>query len=249
MRCRPFVTAYAAHRVSSNDRDRSRRVASHRESGRSSAPFSPEEFRMRARRELLAAITAVAAVVLPVALPFPSGAEADRGTSVPAPRTSDLTASPAHGDDGDQTAHGAAPEDRRRQRRHPRLGHPRLRRLRRLRRREASFRRVPGHRAELRVPVLPRHHGTRVQPGVARGQDLHAQGRFQDHDLLRLGERHGSRGGVDLVLPPTPRSSSTSGCEESDFAGFTRGNIALIQRGACSFQIKAELAQAAAPPA
>jgi Zn-dependent M28 family amino/carboxypeptidase len=51
--------------------------------------------------------------------------------------------------------------------------------------------------------------------------------------------------GVDLVLPPSPKPSSTSGCEASDFAGFTSGNIALIQRGTCPFQVKAELAQAA----
>ena len=51
--------------------------------------------------------------------------------------------------------------------------------------------------------------------------------------------------GVDLVLPPSPTPSSTSGCEASDFAGFTSGNIALIQRGTCTFQVKAELAQAA----
>ncbi|MFF5210259.1 M28 family metallopeptidase [Streptosporangium sp. NPDC000396] len=51
--------------------------------------------------------------------------------------------------------------------------------------------------------------------------------------------------GVDLVLPPSPTPSSSSGCEASDFAGFTAGNIALIQRGTCSFQVKAENAQAA----
>ncbi|MBB2912356.1 aminopeptidase Y [Streptosporangium becharense] len=51
--------------------------------------------------------------------------------------------------------------------------------------------------------------------------------------------------GVDLVLPPSPAPSSTSGCEASDFAGFTRGNIALLQRGTCTFQVKVELAQAA----
>ncbi|ACZ91583.1 M28 family metallopeptidase [Streptosporangium roseum] len=51
--------------------------------------------------------------------------------------------------------------------------------------------------------------------------------------------------GVDLVLPPSPEPSSSSGCEASDFAGFTPGNIALVQRGTCNFQVKAELAQAA----
>ncbi|GGS96335.1 aminopeptidase [Planobispora rosea] len=51
---------------------------------------------------------------------------------------------------------------------------------------------------------------------------------------------------VDVMIPPSPTpNTSTSGCEASDFAGFTAGNIALMQRGTCSFQIKAENAQAA----
>lgn len=43
---------------------------------------------------------------------------------------------------------------------------------------------------------------------------------------------------VDLVLPPTPAPTSTSGCEESDFDGFVAGRIALIQRGTCAFAVK-----------
>ena len=39
-------------------------------------------------------------------------------------------------------------------------------------------------------------------------------------------------------------NSSTSGCEIEDFVGFPAGNIALMQRGACSFQLKAENAAA-----
>jgi Zn-dependent M28 family amino/carboxypeptidase len=50
---------------------------------------------------------------------------------------------------------------------------------------------------------------------------------------------------VDVVIPPTPAPSSTSGCEASDFASFTAGNIALIQRGTCTFGAKAENAEAA----
>lgn len=50
---------------------------------------------------------------------------------------------------------------------------------------------------------------------------------------------------VDLVLPPTPAPSSTSGCEAADFAGFPAGNIALIQRGSCTFAQKAANADAA----
>jgi Zn-dependent M28 family amino/carboxypeptidase len=41
---------------------------------------------------------------------------------------------------------------------------------------------------------------------------------------------------VDLTLG----NASTSGCEASDFTGFPIGHIALVQRGACSFQLKAE---------
>ena len=51
---------------------------------------------------------------------------------------------------------------------------------------------------------------------------------------------------VDVLLPPgSESSSSTSGCEASDFAGFTAGHIALIQRGTCDFAVKAANAEAA----
>lgn len=48
----------------------------------------------------------------------------------------------------------------------------------------------------------------------------------------------GSVAAVDLDLGRG--NQSTSGCEVEDFAGFPAGSIALIQRGACSFQQKAE---------
>jgi len=48
---------------------------------------------------------------------------------------------------------------------------------------------------------------------------------------------------VDLLLPPT--GGSTSGCEATDFTGFTAGKIALIQRGTCTFREKALNAQQA----
>ncbi|PPI83161.1 aminopeptidase [Marinobacter maroccanus] len=47
--------------------------------------------------------------------------------------------------------------------------------------------------------------------------------------------------GVDLALPPgTEVNTSTSGCEATDFSGFTSGNIAVVQRGSCSFAQKAQ---------
>ena len=49
---------------------------------------------------------------------------------------------------------------------------------------------------------------------------------------------------VDIVLA-LPRSPVTSGCEAADFAGFPLGNIALIQRGTCTFATKALNAEAA----
>jgi len=46
--------------------------------------------------------------------------------------------------------------------------------------------------------------------------------------------------GVDLILPAAAEpNTSTSGCDPVDFDEFTAGNIAIVQRGACSFLQKA----------
>ncbi|MEA2183343.1 MAG: hypothetical protein QOF69_2528 [Solirubrobacteraceae bacterium] len=52
---------------------------------------------------------------------------------------------------------------------------------------------------------------------------------------------------VDVVVPiaSNPPNTSTSGCEPSDFAGFSAGSIALLQRGTCPFRQKADNASAA----
>ena len=47
-----------------------------------------------------------------------------------------------------------------------------------------------------------------------------------------------------IVLPPSPDPSSASGCAVGDFAGAS-GKIALVQRGTCTFEEKAQNAAAA----
>jgi Zn-dependent M28 family amino/carboxypeptidase len=50
---------------------------------------------------------------------------------------------------------------------------------------------------------------------------------------------------VDLLVPSQRANASTSGCEASDFRGFPRGSIALLQRGTCTFRQKIDNAIAA----
>lgn len=67
-----------------------------------------------------------------------------------------------------------------------------------------------------------------------------------DYNLLAQTEPGVVTGQVTAVdLDLGLGNSSTSGCEASDFSGFPAGDIALIQRGACSFEDKAENADAA----
>jgi Zn-dependent M28 family amino/carboxypeptidase len=51
----------------------------------------------------------------------------------------------------------------------------------------------------------------------------------------------------DIIIPPDPTPSSSSGCEAEDFPtpSTTEPQVALIQRGTCSFRAKADNAQAA----
>jgi Zn-dependent M28 family amino/carboxypeptidase len=67
-----------------------------------------------------------------------------------------------------------------------------------------------------------------------------------DYSLMSqtdAGDVNGEVEGVDLALADP--GTSTSGCDVADFVAFTAGRIALIQRGACSFQLKAENAASA----
>jgi Zn-dependent M28 family amino/carboxypeptidase len=50
----------------------------------------------------------------------------------------------------------------------------------------------------------------------------------------------------DVVIPPTPETSSTSGCEPEDFAAApAEPAVVLVQRGGCDFSVKVTNAQAA----
>jgi hypothetical protein len=69
------------------------------------------------------------------------------------------------------------------------------------------------------------------------------------HEALEGGDlvKDASVGGARSAVPGWARStsSSTSGCEASDFAGFQVGKVALTQRGTCTFRQKADNAAAA----
>jgi Zn-dependent M28 family amino/carboxypeptidase len=79
---------------------------------------------------------------------------------------------------------------------------------------------------------------------IAPGQVTYVQGvDFGVIDQSDPGDVTAAVTAVDLQLGPG--NTSTSGCETSDFAGFPAGNIALLQRGVCTFELKAENAAAA----
>lgn len=61
---------------------------------------------------------------------------------------------------------------------------------------------------------------------------------FSDNGLAATGD-------VTALVQPVDAGSANSGCEAADFAGFTAGNIALVQRGTCLFSLKANNAAAA----
>ena len=92
---------------------------------------------------------------------------------------------------------------------------------------------------ELSTPVFER---TDVEPdkSYAPGTD------FATMTYSGSGNVTAAVSAVDLIIPPgAAANTSTSGCETSDFAGFAAGSIALIQRGTCTFAIKATNAQTA----
>ena len=95
-----------------------------------------------------------------------------------------------------------------------------------------------GYFEETAPPVLIR---TVPDPPVTYTPGMDAD--FSTMTYSGSGEVAGAVQAVDTTATPT--GTSTSGCEADDFAGFVAGRIALMQRGTCSFLIKATNAQAA----
>ena len=83
-----------------------------------------------------------------------------------------------------------------------------------------------------------------AEPSLSAGD---ASFRYED-DFATMtysapGEVTAAATAIDVVIPPGEANSSTSGCQADDFASFPKGNIALIQRGGCTFGEKAQNAQ------
>ena len=121
---------------------------------------------------------------------------------------------------------------------------------------------LPGHDASVEyvvdkltdagyiVTVQPFAYRTYVQTGPSTLRQV-APGIVQyvedvDYTLIEQTDAGSVTAGVTAVdVQLGLGNTSTSGCEAADFAGFPAGNIALLQRGSCTFQIKAENAAAA----
>ena len=79
---------------------------------------------------------------------------------------------------------------------------------------------------------------------VVRDVDLEIAGTAAQESDFALMERSGA-GEAEGRLRPVDAEGPTSGCESEDFEGFSRGDVALLRRGACTFRTKAENAEAA----
>ena len=98
--------------------------------------------------------------------------------------------------------------------------------------------------ADFEPPVLNIRRGRRFVPGIAGatlGGDFGSMFKTTPYGT----DITAPVWAIDLVLPPAPvPNTSTSGCEESDYAGVPDGAIIIVQRGTCSFAQKFTLADA-----
>jgi Zn-dependent M28 family amino/carboxypeptidase len=105
--------------------------------------------------------------------------------------------------------------------------------------------RAAGYRPRVEPVTVTMSTTTRAELVLAAGGRALARGRdFEAARLSPSGRADAPVEAVDLRLPPG-QEPSTSGCEASDFAGFPRGAVALLQRGGCTYQVKATTAERA----
>ena len=85
-----------------------------------------------------------------------------------------------------------------------------------------------------------------ASPALQADRDFALEDEFYPFSYTGPGVVEAPVAPVDLQIPPPDaENGSTSGCESGDFADFTSGSIALIQRGSCEFQTKVDNAVAA----
>ena len=108
----------------------------------------------------------------------------------------------------------------------------------------AALMKQAGYRVTIQSFVFTDFAVTGAPAFVAAGHD-YAVGR--DWFVARLSGRGAPTAPVQPVggLATTPGADSRGGCSRRDFAGFTPGNIALIQRGGCDLDAKVANAEAA----
>ena len=128
------------------------------------------------------------------------------------------------------------------ERRHPRLRHARLRGLGRLRRQDHEEGRLQRQEAGVHLPVLPR---ARARCAHRRRQSSTRRPPSTTPGPATSPVRSSRSWTTRSPRAPTP-SSSNAGCEAADFpAAPAEPAIALIQRGTCTFEVKADNALAA----
>ena len=98
--------------------------------------------------------------------------------------------------------------------------------------------------ADFERPVLSVRRGERFVPGIGGAQFGGDFGSMYKSTPYAV-DITAPVWAIDLVLPPGAEpDTSTSGCEESDYAGVPDGAIIIVQRGTCTFAQKFALADA-----
>jgi len=111
---------------------------------------------------------------------------------------------------------------------------------------------TPGYAASVKhVATLMRRAGydVTIQAYAYTAFELSGTPQFATHDRAFVPERDWFvarlSGGGSITAPVEPPSGSAAGCDPGDFAAFRRGNVALLERGDCTYDTQVANAQAA----